>query len=140
MYQTSVLSHTDTKLWDPYDILGIAPDTPQTDIKKAFKKLSLLWHPDKVKDNKLEAEAKFIDISKAYKTLTDPDTLATFREFGHPDGKQAFKMMWALPVWLVGSGSSLTLLFYAVVFGIGLPIVVAKWWSSAKLVSKNKVL
>ena len=57
-------------------------------IKKAFRKLSLLHHPDKA-DNATISESIFIEISKAYKVLTDDEAKSIFDEFGHPDGKQS---------------------------------------------------
>ncbi|KAJ3275055.1 secretory subunit [Terramyces sp. JEL0728] len=110
-----------------------------------------MHHPDKVQakikegDDKekivKEAEEKFVDISKAYKVLTDEEARKLFDEFGHPDGKQAFQLGLALPAWLVEkNNSSLVLLVYTLAFGIGLPVIVARWWRNAKVTSKNKVL
>lgn len=54
--------------WDPYEILGISEGTSLADIKRTFKKLSLVYHPDKAKaGTEQESEARFIDITKAYK-------------------------------------------------------------------------
>lgn len=60
-----------------YDILGVSKDASQEDIKKAFKKLSIKWHPDKhvndsVEDQK-KAEDKFKEINEAYETLGDEE-------------------------------------------------------------------
>ena len=60
-----------------YDILGVSKDASQEDIKKAFKKLSIMWHPDKhvndsVEDQK-KAEDKFKEINEAYETLGDEE-------------------------------------------------------------------
>src|SRR5690349_21666821 len=56
-----------------YKILGVKKDATEAEIKKAFKKLSLKYHPDKNKDNPEEAKKKFIEVANAYETLTDPD-------------------------------------------------------------------
>jgi translocation protein SEC63 len=72
--------------------------------------------------------------------LTDEEARKTWEEFGHPDGKQAFQLGLALPSWLVEAhNSSLVLLVYGLAFGIALPIMVAKWWRNAKIMSKNQV-
>ena len=56
---------------DYYKILNIPEDIEQADIKKAYKKLAIKWHPDKNKSS--NAEEKFKEISEAYQILSDPD-------------------------------------------------------------------
>lgn len=63
-------STEDVKGFDPYEILEIEPNSPVDKIKKAYRKLALLYHPDRNQNNP-EASAKFILISKAYECLTD---------------------------------------------------------------------
>lgn len=114
---------TKETLWNPYSILGVDEQSSTSQIRKAFKKLSLQYHPDKVAAN--TSEDIFIDISKAYKVLTDEDARKTWDEFGHPDGKQAFQMGVALPTWIIDSkNSNLVLLVYGLLFGVGLPLLV----------------
>merc|ERR1712228_285625 len=54
-----------------YKILGVARDASLKEIKKKYRELALIWHPDKNKDNQEEAEKKFHDISEAYEVLSD---------------------------------------------------------------------
>lgn len=56
-----------------YDILEISRDATQDDIKKAYKKLAVQYHPDKNKGN-IDAEKKFQEISNAYSVLSNPET------------------------------------------------------------------
>ena len=56
---------------DYYAILGIDRSASQSDIKKAYRKLALLWHPDKNTNNQDEANKKFKEISEAYQVLSD---------------------------------------------------------------------
>lgn len=57
-----------------YDVLGIKKDAPVEEIKKVYRKLALIYHPDKVKpEEKTAAEKKFKEINEAYATLSDPD-------------------------------------------------------------------
>jgi translocation protein SEC63 len=56
------------KIWDPYEVLGVANGVELDQIKKHYKKLSLKYHPDKVSDAEKEtAAAQFVEITKAYK-------------------------------------------------------------------------
>ena len=54
-----------------YEILEIAKNASETDIKKAYKRLALKWHPDKNPNNLKEAEKHFKEISEAYEVLSD---------------------------------------------------------------------
>lgn len=69
---------------DYYGVLGIEKDANEADIKRAFKKLALKYHPDRNPDNK-EAEEKFKEINEAYQVLSDPDKKAKFDKYGTVD-------------------------------------------------------
>ncbi|KAL0409899.1 UNVERIFIED_CONTAM: DnaJ protein P58IPK [Sesamum latifolium] len=58
---------------DWYKILGVSKTASISEIKKAYKKLALQWHPDKNVDNREEAEAKFREIAAAYEILGDEE-------------------------------------------------------------------
>ncbi|KAI9791956.1 MAG: hypothetical protein M1816_003225 [Peltula sp. TS41687] len=64
-----------------YDALSIKPDASQEDIKKAYRKAALKYHPDKNKD-KPEAAEKFKEVSQAYEILSDPEKRKTYDQFG----------------------------------------------------------
>ncbi|KAG1047333.1 hypothetical protein G6F43_010213 [Rhizopus delemar] len=130
-----------TATWDPYEIMGIKESATLPEIKKAYKKLSLVYHPDKAKaGTEKESEERFIDITKAYKVLTDEDARRNFLEFGHPDGKQTFTMGVALPKGLVEGNGMYVLGFYALAFGLGLPYFIARWWYRSRRLTKDKIL
>ncbi len=59
-----------------YNILGITKSASQAQIKKAYRKLALKWHPDKNKSP--GAEARFIKITEAYKILSDPEARKSY--------------------------------------------------------------
>lgn len=64
-----------------YDTLGVNKNASQEDIKKAYRKLAMKWHPDKNPDNQ-EAEEKFKQISQAYDTLSDENKRSQYDRFG----------------------------------------------------------
>lgn len=66
---------------DYYKILGVSKDATQDEIKKAYRKLAVKYHPDKNPDNK-EAEEKFKDIAEAYEVLKDPEKRKHYNELG----------------------------------------------------------
>jgi DnaJ-class molecular chaperone len=68
---------------DYYAVLGVARDASADDIKKAYRKLALQWHPDRHgEDKRDEAEAKFKRIAEAYEVLSDPDKRGKYDRFG----------------------------------------------------------
>lgn len=74
---------------DYYDILEIDKNASEADIKKAYKKQAMIWHPDRnhSNSNKDKAEKKFKEISEAYQVLIDKDKRAVYDKYG----KDGFK-------------------------------------------------
>ena len=66
---------------DYYEVLGVDKNASANDIKKAYRKLAIQYHPDKNPDNK-EAEEKFKEAAEAYSVLSDPDKKARYDQFG----------------------------------------------------------
>eukprot|EP00892_Ulva_mutabilis_P009894 jgi/Ulvmu1/7277/UM035_0065.1 len=62
-----------SKMKDYHKLLGVPKDADESALKKAFRKLALKYHPDKVDGDKQEAEAYFAELSEAYEVLTDPE-------------------------------------------------------------------
>ncbi|KZT67320.1 DnaJ-domain-containing protein [Daedalea quercina L-15889] len=63
-----------------YDLLGVATDANDSDLKKAYRKQAIKYHPDK--NPSPDAEEKFKDISKAYQVLSDSDLRASYDKYG----------------------------------------------------------
>ena len=68
---------------DLYNILGVAKTASQDDIKKAFRKLAMKYHPDRNPDNREEAEAKFKEAKAAYDILSDEQKRAHYDRYGY---------------------------------------------------------
>ncbi len=67
---------------DYYEVLGVEKNANDTEIKKAYRKLALKYHPDKNPGDK-EAEEKFKEAAEAYDVLSNPDKRARYDQFGH---------------------------------------------------------
>ncbi|XP_077365518.1 dnaJ homolog subfamily B member 6b isoform X2 [Festucalex cinctus] len=65
-----------------YQVLGVHKNATQADIKKAYRKLALKWHPDKNPENKEEAEKRFKELSEAYEVLSDEDKRTVYDKYG----------------------------------------------------------
>lgn len=70
---------------DYYQILGLAKKASAEEIKKAYRKLAVKWHPDKNPNNKAVSEEKFKKISEAYAVLSDPQKRQQYDQFGSAD-------------------------------------------------------
>src|SRR5262244_4517196 len=67
---------------DYYGVLAVPRTASDEEIKKAYRKLALQYHPDRNPGNK-QAEDKFKEVSEAYQVLSDPQKRAQYNQFGH---------------------------------------------------------
>jgi curved DNA-binding protein CbpA len=68
---------------DYYEILEVPKTSTEDQIKKAYRKLALKWHPDKNPDNVAQAEEKFKEIGEAFAVLSDKDKRTIYDKYGH---------------------------------------------------------
>ena len=74
---------------DYYEVLGVSKDASADEIKKAYRKKAIQYHPDKNPGDK-EAEEKFKEAAEAYDVLSDSEKRAKYDQFGHSMGPQGF--------------------------------------------------
>jgi translocation protein SEC63 len=83
----------------------------------------------------------FVELTKAYKALTDEEIRNNYQQYGHPDGKQSFSIGIALPKFIVTDGNGkYVILVYAALLGVLLPYLVGSWWYGTQRMSKEQVL
>jgi molecular chaperone DnaJ len=68
---------------DYYEILGISRSASTEDVKRAYRRLAMKYHPDRNGDNKAEAEARFKECAEAYEVLGDEEKRPQYDRFGH---------------------------------------------------------
>ncbi|POS85419.1 hypothetical protein EPUL_003339 [Erysiphe pulchra] len=147
VYLIAVTGSTIPKIWNPYDILGISESATEKQIKSHYRRMSLKFHPDKVRPDSNKNETiqslndYFVELTKAYKALTDEEIRQNYVQYGHPDGKQSVSIGIALPEFLITNGNGKYVLFlYAILLGVFLPYMVGSWWYGTQRTSKEKVL
>ena len=127
--------------YDPYAVLGLTSSATPAELKRAYRALSLKWHPDKNVENAEEANRQFIAITKAYESLTSEAAQENIARYGNPDGPQAVSVTIGLPSFLTKRENEMrVLLLYFLVFLVLPPVAVYLWWHSAKDYADNGVM
>eukprot|EP00899_Mesostigma_viride_P009350 jgi/Mesvir1/18416/Mv14286-RA.1 len=134
-------SGTQAAVFDPYEVLGVSPSASEQEIKQAYRRKSLKYHPDKNPDP--EAATYFAEkITKAYKALTDPVMRENYEKYGHPDGQQHMAVGIALPTFMLDKNTASGPLLLALVgLGIIAPLLVCVvYLSSSSKYMGNRVM
>jgi len=126
--------------FDPFKILSIQPTAEDKEIRKAYRKLSLEYHPDKNQGNKI-AEEMFMKVAKAYEALTDDEAKKNWLAYGNPDGKQSLEVSIGLPTFLLEKSNHYAILcVYLGVLVVIIPAIVAAWYQHSRKFGENNVM
>lgn len=136
----SVQSNGEVNSFDPFSILEIDTAADLKEIKKAYKKKSLKFHPDKNPNNPA-AEAMFMMIAKAYEALTDPVAKENWEKYGNPDGKQSLAVSIGLPEFLLNTDyRNMVLMTYLIFMVIIIPLAVWSYYSNSSKFGEKDVM
>lgn len=136
MMQVANYQHEKLATFEPYEILELTPGASEQEIKKAYRKLSLLYHPDK----NPTMEHMFMLVSKAHQTLTDEVTRLNWEKYGNPDGYQGTSVTIGLPSSLLKRENELgVLIIYFLIIVVLPPVCVGMWWSTNRRVHETGV-
>jgi len=126
--------------FDPFEILEVSNNADAAELKKAYRKLSLKFHPDKNPDDPL-AQSRFIQITKAYNALTDESARRNYEKYGNPDGPQGTKIGIGLPIFLIEKDNHLIILctfFFILLFLV--PMTFICYYQRTKNYAANGVM
>lgn len=124
--------------FDPFRILQVDEIATQKQIKRAYRRLSIIHHPDKNQGDST-AGARFIKISKAYAALTDPISKENYKKYGNPDGRVATTFSLGLPQWVEDRRNAI-LLSYFVFLLVVFPLVLGLWWRRRRIEFTSDIL
>ncbi|XP_026193906.1 dnaJ protein ERDJ2A [Cyclospora cayetanensis] len=128
------------KTFDPFEILDVSPSATQREIKKAYRLMSLKYHPDKNVNDPTQG-ARFIMIAKAYQALTDEVAKKNYEKYGNPDGPGGMKIGVGLPRFLVEEGNQLFVLcFFFLFLLVVLPMIFLCYYQRQKKYAPNGVM
>lgn len=135
-----VASDGELMRFDPFTILGIEETTDEKVIRKAWRRLSLIYHPDKNPGN-ATADEMFLKVTDAYKALTDPIAIENLKKFGNINGHQALKVSFGLPEFLLEQKNHYAILVvYLILLVVVVPSIVAAWVVRSQKYGENNIM
>lgn len=140
MAETITSSHKEIKSFDPFEILEITTSASDQEIKKAYRKMSLKYHPDRNPNDPL-ASSNFIQVTKAYNALTDEVAKKNYEKYGNPDGPTTTKVGIGLPQFLLaGEHQVLVLTTFFLILLFAVPVGFLRLYRKQKLYAASGVM
>ena len=137
---SKVVHDGEVKSFDPFSILGIDSGADKKTIQKAFRTLSLQFHPETSAGDRV-AETKFMMVAKAYEALTDEIAKENYEQYGNPDGKESLEVSIGLPSFLLeGNYRYHVLVTYLIIMVGVIPYCVSIYYSDSSKFGENDVL
>ena len=127
-------------VFNPYEILEISESSSVFEIKKAYKQLTLKYHPDKNQGDKKSKE-KFMNINKAYKALTNQKAKDNYEKYGNPDGPGLLQYGFSLIYFLFkGKVGYYAIIITSISMIIIIPTLLIKWYKNKKRYNNDGLL
>jgi len=115
---------------EPHDVLGVASGATREEIKAAYRRLSLLLHPDKAGPDP-EIAKRFLEVTRANAILTDPVSRDNYERYGNPDGYNGMKISFGLPAWAMNADndhdSGVLVALLALAVAVGIPLLLLRY-------------
>ena len=138
--QIATSSQGEIRRFDPFAILEIPAEATDKDIKSAYRRLSLKYHPDKNPGDTL-AMGHFMQITKAYEALTDPRAKENYLKYGNPDGPQPMRFAIGMPRFFLEAENQVAILvIFFLVLLVLIPGAVLLWIRRASSLDPNGCL
>lgn len=127
--------------FNPYKILNIEEGAELSTIRRAYRKMSLKWHPDKHQDPeaKRKAEVMIVLIIKAHQALTDEAMMENYQKYGNPDGWQGISVTIGLPSFLTNRKYEAFILVGYLFTLVFLVTLAGMWWGHASQFHKSGI-
>eukprot|EP01080_Neovahlkampfia_damariscottae_P001826 gene1826-968_t len=100
----------------PYAVLDVTKENTKKEISRKYRKLSLLYHPDKNK-NDAEANKKYIQVQKAYEIISDPKKLENLEKYGNPEGPDSSFYEDKYPEFILKPSKKFVYFYLFLIFG-----------------------